>query len=59
MRLILAGTLLSFDLELCEESKGWIDQKVFVLWDKPLLMCRLTPVTRGKEEGETLEKSLI
>lgn len=42
MRLILASTLLRFDLELCEESRGWIDQKIFLLWDKPELFCILT-----------------
>ncbi|KAF7186829.1 Cytochrome P450 monooxygenase [Pseudocercospora fuligena] len=43
MRLILATTLLCFDLELCEESKDWADQKIFTLWEKVPLMCRLTP----------------
>ena len=43
MRLILAATILQFDLELCEQSENWADQKIFMLWDKPVLMCKLTP----------------
>lgn len=49
MRLILARVLWRFDMELAEEeleqSKrlgGWMErQKVFVLWDKGPLMCRV------------------
>jgi cytochrome P450 len=41
IRLILAATLLSFDLSLCEESANWTEQKTFVLWDKEPLMCTL------------------
>lgn len=37
MRLILATTLLNFDLELRRESEGWLDQKVFLVWEKPAL----------------------
>lgn len=39
MRLILATTLFNFDLKLKdkEESK-WLDQKVFMVWEKPPLM---------------------
>jgi cytochrome P450 len=44
MRLVLASVLLSFDLELCEESEGWTDQKVFLLYVKGPLMVRLKPV---------------
>jgi cytochrome P450 len=46
MRLMLASTVLSFDLELCEESRDWIGQKIFLLWDKPELFCKLTPAKR-------------
>ncbi|RDW74643.1 cytochrome P450 [Aspergillus mulundensis] len=41
MRVILARVLWNFDLELCEESSNWVDQKSYVLWEKPGLMCRL------------------
>jgi cytochrome P450 len=41
MRLILARVLWNFDLELCEESLDWSDQKSYILWDKPALMCKL------------------
>lgn len=43
MRAILARLLWHFDIELCDESRGWLrGQKVFVLWDKPDLMIRLS-----------------
>lgn len=41
MRLILSTILLNFDIELCEESEDWIDQKVSLLWEKPALMVEL------------------
>jgi cytochrome P450 len=45
MRLILAKVLFNFDLELCPESDGWLqDQRVYVLWQKTPLMVRLKPV---------------
>ncbi|KAM0145507.1 hypothetical protein ACHAPG_011587 [Botrytis cinerea] len=43
MRVILARTIWKFDLELCPESQGWDNQKTFILWEKPKLMCKLTP----------------
>jgi cytochrome P450 len=43
IRLILAMVLYHFDLNLCEESKTWIDHKVFMFWEKPPLMVTLTP----------------
>jgi len=33
--------LWHYDLELCEESRDWIRQKVFILWDKPPLYIKL------------------
>ncbi|KAF7585651.1 hypothetical protein BBP40_010354 [Aspergillus hancockii] len=42
MRVILARVLWNFDLELCEESREWRDQKSYTLWEKPPLMCKLT-----------------
>ncbi|KAL6228775.1 hypothetical protein BDW75DRAFT_246343 [Aspergillus navahoensis] len=41
MRLILARILWNFDLELCEQSLDWNDQKSYVLWDKSALMCKI------------------
>ncbi|KAH8646891.1 cytochrome P450 [Xylariales sp. PMI_506] len=41
MRLLAAKLLMDFDLELCEESRNWADQKVYSLWEKGPLMCRL------------------
>jgi cytochrome P450 len=41
MRVILASVLWNFDLELCEQSHDWADQKSYVLWEKPGLFCRL------------------
>ncbi|PLB50796.1 cytochrome P450 [Aspergillus steynii IBT 23096] len=38
MRLILARILWNFDLELCQESWRWNEQKSYALWDKPALM---------------------
>ncbi|KAE8153715.1 cytochrome P450 [Aspergillus avenaceus] len=42
MRLILARVLWNFDLALCQESRGWADQRSFIIWQKPPLLCRLT-----------------
>jgi hypothetical protein len=45
IRLLLAKVLYNFDLELCEESREWIErQKVYALWVKVPLMVRVTPV---------------
>ncbi len=41
MRFTIARVLFKFDLELCEESLRWADQKVFALWEKKPLMCRM------------------
>ncbi|KAI0414198.1 cytochrome P450 [Xylaria grammica] len=46
MRLMLALVYFKFDLELCEESRGWTQQRAFVLWEKKPLMCRLKPTSR-------------
>ena len=42
MRLVLARLLWNFDVELCEESSQWMEQKVFFLWEKSPLMVKLT-----------------
>jgi hypothetical protein len=41
MRAVLARVVWHFDISLCEESVGWNQQKVFLLWEKPDLMVRL------------------
>ncbi|KAF9894331.1 hypothetical protein FE257_007834 [Aspergillus nanangensis] len=41
MRVVLARVLWNFDLELCPESRDWKDQKSYLLWEKPPLICRL------------------
>jgi cytochrome P450 len=50
IRMILAATLLHYDLSLCEESADWTDQRVYILWEKKPLWCTLTP-------NEALEKA--
>ncbi|KAL6169386.1 hypothetical protein ACJQWK_04413 [Exserohilum turcicum] len=44
MRIIAAMLLWHYDLELCPESKNWIYQKSYVIWEKPSLMLKLKPV---------------
>jgi hypothetical protein len=31
-------------MELCEESQGWHNQKVFTVWEKRPMMAKLTAV---------------
>jgi hypothetical protein len=52
MRSILARVLWHFDLELCDESRNWARQKVFILWDKPPLNVRL----RAREGADWRDK---
>ncbi|KAF2159813.1 hypothetical protein M409DRAFT_70842 [Zasmidium cellare ATCC 36951] len=47
MRLLLASLILSFDIELTAEAKGWIDQNIYVLWEKKPLMCTLRQLARS------------
>lgn len=45
MRLILARVIFNFDMEIAEDSKGWMErQKIFLFWKKGPLNVRLTPV---------------
>lgn len=46
MKLVLATLVLNFDFELCEESKGWSEQRIYALWEKKPLLVRLKPVKR-------------
>ncbi|KAI0106434.1 cytochrome P450 [Nemania sp. FL0031] len=51
MRLLLAKVIFNFDLYLCDKSRDWADQKVYILWEKKPLRCRVTPastVDRGQ-----------
>lgn len=43
-RVILAQVLFNFDIELIDDKMDWMDQRCFVLWEKPDLMVRLRPV---------------
>lgn len=44
MRLILARIVFNFDMRLADPNDNWLDQKVYMLWDKPDLNVILTPV---------------
>ncbi|KAI0594819.1 P450 monooxygenase No.1 [Biscogniauxia sp. FL1348] len=47
MRLILAKLLFNFDVALDPSSRDWLSsQKAYVVWDKPQLNVKLTPVVR-------------
>ena len=41
MRSILVRVLWNFDMQMEEESKGWMEQKEYFLWDKPSLWVKL------------------
>ncbi|KAJ5428211.1 Cytochrome P450 [Penicillium cf. griseofulvum] len=43
MRLILARIIWNFDMELTPDSKQWIKQPSFVVWEKGSLNVKLTP----------------
>ena len=48
MRVILARLVWNFDMELCKQSQNWVEgMKVFMIYQRPPLMVRLTPVVRG------------
>ncbi|KAE8363758.1 cytochrome P450 [Aspergillus caelatus] len=42
MRLMLSKLLFNFDIVLTAESENWDRQRIFIIWDKPALMVRLT-----------------
>ncbi len=46
MRIILARVVWGFDFEMCEESRGWDRQQVFILWEKGPLVVKLREVVR-------------
>lgn len=41
MRLIMANVLYNFDMEMCPESEGWMEQPAWTLWEKRSLMVKL------------------
>ncbi len=45
LRLILARVLYNFDLRLVD-SNDWMDQKVWVIWDKQPMNVTLTRTTK-------------
>ena len=47
MRVIIARLLWNFDLALQEQSRTWIDMKVYNLWEKRPLMVKLTQAIRN------------
>jgi hypothetical protein len=44
IRSILARVLWNFDLQIAEESRNFMGQKNFNLWEKGVLKTFLTPV---------------
>ncbi|KAH5299619.1 hypothetical protein HBI12_197110 [Parastagonospora nodorum] len=44
LRFILASMVLNFDIKLCSESEGWLNQSLSIFWEKTPLYCRLEPV---------------
>ncbi|KAJ4347282.1 uncharacterized protein N0V89_011222 [Didymosphaeria variabile] len=44
MRLVLATVMLSFDMELSKEAEDWIHHECHILWAKPPMKAKLTPV---------------
>ncbi|KAL1620763.1 hypothetical protein SLS56_009533 [Neofusicoccum ribis] len=44
MRIFLAKVLWNFDIKLCPQSKDWLNQKSFALWQKPPLWVKVAPV---------------
>ncbi|KAK2047235.1 cytochrome P450 [Colletotrichum somersetense] len=47
MRVILAKVIWNFDMEISDDSRDWMDQKLYGFWKKGPLNVRLTP--RKKE----------
>ena len=44
MRLILARIIYNFNMELGDKSEDWLDQNIYILWQKRPLSVILTPV---------------
>lgn len=45
MRLILALVIFNFDMKIAAESKDWIRQRNYLMWDKGPLKVYLRPRT--------------
>ncbi|KAJ5804831.1 hypothetical protein N7474_010697 [Penicillium riverlandense] len=43
MRLILARMIWNFDMEIAPDSRNWINQDAYVVWEKPALNVKLAP----------------
>lgn len=43
MRLLLAKLLYSFDIQ-SNAGADWLDQNVYVIWDRKPLICRLEAI---------------
>lgn len=43
MRLILALVIFNFDMKIANESRKWIEQKNFLMWEKSPLKVHLAP----------------
>ncbi|KAI0180566.1 cytochrome P450 [Hypoxylon sp. FL1284] len=48
MRLILAKIIFNFDMTLCDDSKDWLNQRAYGIWDKPALNLYMKPVGTTK-----------
>jgi cytochrome P450 len=46
LKLIIASLVWHFDLENCHEG-DWMDQKIYMVWQKGPLMVKLKPVKRS------------
>lgn len=44
MRLVMADVLWHFDLELDPKCTNWLDQKTYILWQKPALWVKVKPI---------------
>ena len=42
IRLVLCKLLWNFNFTVMPESASWMDQKVYILWQKPPLMMKLS-----------------
>ncbi|KAF2279248.1 cytochrome P450 monooxygenase-like protein [Westerdykella ornata] len=47
VRSLLVRLFWHFDIELCEESKNWMDHKAFLMWEKPQLLVKLSKRQEG------------
>ncbi|KAK1955894.1 cytochrome P450 [Colletotrichum sublineola] len=47
MRVILARVIWNFDLQIADNSRNWMEQKLYTLWKKGPLHVHLTPRKQG------------